>query len=47
VDDSQPLHIGTEYDSAKFDRLTFSDSELAEVGFNLLARLAALAKNDA
>ena len=40
-------YTSTEYDGAKFAELTFTDAELAEIGFNLLARLSALAKSDA
>jgi hypothetical protein len=36
-----------EVDGSKLDPLTLSETELAEVGFNLLNRLAVLAKNDA
>ena len=40
-------YTSTVFDSSKFDPLTLSESELAEVGFNLLNRLAVLSKNDA
>jgi len=40
-------YTSTEIDSSRLDPLSLSEAELAEVGFNVLNRLAVLSKNDA